>query len=144
MEKKIFMNNMIQATSTFGTLRCQRTVKGLLLHRFAEFPDYYRSYFFLPENGQNKLVTTDINNEDFPLNITNVIIPGDFKDGGGIYLVVTDFVIFDQEDHWFLISGKKMDKFKTPGEMLQGECHRENLHGSSDIFSYNFQTAALV
>ena len=138
------MNNIILATSTFGTSCNRKKVKGLLLHRFMEFPTSYRNYFFLPVEGQNKLVTTDINNQQSPLNIKNIIVPGDFKEGGGIYLVVTDFVIFDQGDHWFLISDKKMDKYETPGELLQGECHRENLHGSSDVFFHNFQTAALV
>lgn len=140
------MNNIISATSTFGTLSSQKQVSGLLLHHFAGFPDSYRSYFFLPMEGQNKLVTTDINNGEFPLNIKNVIVPGDFKSGGGIYLIVTDFVIFDQGDHWFLISDNKFNRsdIDTPGELLRGSCSRVNLHGSSDVFSHDFETAALV
>jgi len=141
------MNNIISATSTFGTLNNPQKFNGwLLLHRFAGFPDSYRSYFFLPMEGQKKLVTTDINNGEFPLNIKNVIVPGDFKGGGGIYLIVTDFVIFDQGDHWFLISDNKFNRsdIDTPGELLIGACHRESLHGSSDVFSHNFETAALV
>jgi len=139
------MSNIIQATSTFGNLNNPQKFNGwLLLHHFAEFPSFYRSYFFLPMEGQSKLVTTDINNTAFPLNIKNVIVPGDLKSGGGIYLIVTDFVIFDQGDHWFLVSDKKMDKYETPGELLRGSCSRVNLHGSSDVFSHDFETAALV
>lgn len=142
----------IHSTSIFGVGHNQKKVSGLLLRRFDRFPHEYKPSFVATvrddvlQTETSQLIITDINNRAFPLDLKTYIVPGDTVNGGGIYLVVSNFVIYQQDHGWFLISREKFNCTKydsTSGYLLEGECQRI-VSGDQDILTHNLRAAALV
>ena len=139
---------MIIATSTIKNGSSLILVPGLLLLRTEKIPEFgYRNGFVVNTRLGKRLIVADLHNEVFPLNLKTIVISG-----LGVYLVVNDFALFQQEDslkkdvnpHFFLTSQKRVScrKFDpNDGIMLEGSCHRF-FDGDQDLFIDQFLTTA--
>jgi hypothetical protein len=137
----------INAISTFGSPKNPTTVPGLVLGKFERYPEGgYKNPFVIPTRQGSQIVVADMRNPVFPLDLKDYHLEGGGESDGGIFLVVRNFVIFEQARRWFLIS---QDKFtcgkydQPPGDLLVGACHRA-LSSDQDLLTHDFKKAALV